>query len=73
MTLCTSCDALRGASKLETPHPRLKYEGKNAYKSGYGPSMARGYMERYVCQDCDAKWMRDCDELDDDASWVLKS
>ncbi|KAG0919458.1 hypothetical protein G6F32_016140 [Rhizopus arrhizus] len=72
MTLCSPCDALRGATKRETPHPQLKAEGRAAFKDGFGPSKGRGYMEYYVCLDCGAKWMRDRDELDDDASWVLR-
>lgn len=72
MTLCNPCDALRGASKREAPHPRLEFERKAPFKDGFGPSKAKGYMEYYACVDCGAKWMRDLDELDDDAAWVRK-
>jgi len=71
MSICQRCDNLRGSLKSAAPHIGLSRTSRTPYKSGIGPALASGYMERYRCTDCGAEWMRDNDEKDPNASWSL--
>lgn len=72
MPLCQGCEQLLGASKSESPHADLRLIDKRPYKP-MGPDPSRGYMERYSCNSCETVWMRDRDEKDADAGWMVVS